>query len=61
MVMSQDQNAGCSHNIKSENSYFERVVGNNLKKSKFYSGRNLGQTKAMGCLLSFGAESFVFQ
>jgi hypothetical protein len=25
MVMSQDQNAGQSHNIKIENSYFERV------------------------------------
>jgi len=45
MVMSQDQNAGQSHNIKIDNSSFERVeefkiFGNNRNKSKFYSGRN---------------------
>ena len=51
MVMSRDQNAGRSHDIKNDNSSFERVehfensrtfkkLWNNLNKSKFYSGRN---------------------
>ena len=53
MVMSQYQNAERSHNIKTDNSSFERVeefkylettlvqiFGNNLNESKFYSGRN---------------------
>jgi hypothetical protein len=42
MVMSRDQNTGLSQNIKTDNSSFERVeiFGNNLNKSKFYSGRN---------------------
>ena len=44
LVMSQDQNAEGSHSIKTNNSSFERVeefkYGNNLNKSKFYSGRN---------------------
>jgi len=45
MVMSQDQNAGWSHNINIDNSSFEsveefKIFGNNLNKSKFYSGRN---------------------
>ena len=43
-VMSRDQNAEGSHSIKIDNSSFERVeelkFGNNLNKSKFYSGRN---------------------
>jgi len=42
VVMSRDQNAGRSHNIRTENSSFERVeqlkyLGTNLKS---YSGRN---------------------
>jgi hypothetical protein len=46
MVTSQDQNAGRSHSIKTDNSSFEKVeelkyvFENNLNKSKFYSGRN---------------------
>jgi len=45
MVMSREQNTGRSHNIKIDNSSFERVeqfkyLGNNVNKSKFYSGRN---------------------
>jgi hypothetical protein len=47
------------------NSSFERVksptFGNNLNKSKFYSGRNLEQVGFNECLLSFGAESFVYK
>jgi len=37
------------------------MVGDNLNKSKFYSGRNEEQIEVRECLLSFGAESFVFQ
>jgi hypothetical protein len=45
MVMSRDQIAGRIHNIKTDGSSCERVeelnkFGNNLNKSKFYSGRN---------------------
>jgi hypothetical protein len=45
MAMSRDQKAGRSHNIKIDNSSFERVeefkyFGTNLTKLKFYSGRN---------------------
>jgi hypothetical protein len=32
-----------------------------LKKSKFYTGRKEEQIEVRECLLSFGAESFVFQ
>jgi len=49
MVMSRDQNVGRSRNVKSENQLFERVnnkiYGNNLNESKFYSGRNYEQTE----------------
>ena len=42
MVMSRDQNAGRSHNIKIDNKSFERVeefkyLGEKINKSKFYS------------------------
>jgi hypothetical protein len=37
------------------------MFGNNLKVTKFYPGRNEGQFEVRECLLSFGAESFVFQ
>jgi hypothetical protein len=45
MAMSRDQNSGCSHNIKTVNSAFERaeqfqMFGNNLNVSELYSGRN---------------------
>ena len=46
MVMSRDQNAGRIHSMKIDNSSIERVeerlqiFGNNIKKSKFYCGRN---------------------
>jgi len=45
MVMCPDQNAGRSHNVKTENQLFERVnnkiYGNNPNESKFYSGKKL--------------------
>ena len=37
------------------------MVENNINESKFYSERNYEQTEVRKCLLSFGAESFVFQ
>jgi hypothetical protein len=37
------------------------MFGKNSKESKFYSGRNSEQIEVRECLLSFGAESFVFQ
>ena len=45
MVISREQKAGRSHNIKTGNKSFERVeefkyFGTNLKHKKFYSGRN---------------------
>ena len=45
----------------SEDNMLVQIFGNNLNKSKFYSGRNEEQTEVRECLLSFGAESFVFQ
>ena len=38
-----------------------QILWNNHNKPKFHSGRNLVQTEIRECLLSFGAESFVFQ
>jgi hypothetical protein len=38
-----------------------QIFGNNLNVSKFYSGRNKVQIEFRECLLSFSAESFVFQ
>jgi len=43
LVMSGNQNAVRSHNIKSDKGFFERVeyfFRTNLDWSKFYSGRN---------------------
>ena len=44
MIMFRDQKAGRSHSMKTDNSSIERVgvqiFGNNVNKSKFYSGRN---------------------
>jgi hypothetical protein len=66
MLMSRDQTAERIHNIKIHNSYFERIgrvqiFGYNINKLKFNSGRNQEQTEVRECLLSFGAESFIFQ
>jgi outer membrane protein W len=59
MVMSREQNAGQSHNIKTDNSYFQRVeqfkyLGTTIM-NQFYFGKDSGRE----CLLSFSAESFV--
>ena len=37
------------------------MSGNDVNRSKFYSGRNQEEIEVRECLLSFGAESFVFQ
>ena len=37
-----------------------QIFENNFNKSKFYSGKNYEQIEVRECLLSFGAESFVF-
>jgi hypothetical protein len=37
-----------------------KLFGNNLNESKFYLERNLEQIEIKECLLSFGAEFFVF-
>ena len=67
MVMSGDQNAGRSHNniqVNTDNSSFERVdsssIWEQLKKSKFYSGRNCEQFEFRECLLSFDLSFFNF-
>jgi len=62
--MSREENAGRSHNIKTDNRSFEmaeqfKYLGTTVKKSKYYSGRNKGKIEVRKCFLSFGAESFV--
>jgi hypothetical protein len=66
MVISRNQNAGRNHNIKNEIPFLEkRGMFSNIweqpYQSKFYSGRNYEQIEVRECLLSFGAESSVFQ
>ena len=58
MVMSQNQNAGQSHNIKIDNSSFERVeqfkcLGTTLMSQNYVQE----DFRSRECLLSFGAES----
>jgi len=60
MAISRDKNAGGSHSIKNDNSFFERIFGNKLNESKSYSGRNYEQIEVRECWLIFGAERFVF-
>ena len=64
MVISRDHNAGRSHNIKIQNSLFERVdefkyLGTTLTNQNFIQEEI--KSRLRECLLSFGAESFVFQ
>ena len=66
MRLSRDQNARRNHSTKIDNSSVERVeefkyLGTTLTNKKFYSGTNEEQIEVRECLLSFGAESFVFQ
>jgi hypothetical protein len=41
--------------------YFGRLLETCFNRSKFYSERNKEQIEVKECLLSFGAETFVFQ
>ena len=64
MVMSRAQNAGRNHSVRIYNSTFERVeefkyLGTTLTKILFR--KKLKQIEVRKWLLSFGAESFVFQ
>jgi hypothetical protein len=61
LVMLRVQNAGQSHNIKTDNCSFQRVgqfkyLGTTIM-NQFYSGRN----SVRECLPSFSAKSFVIQ
>jgi len=63
--MSQDQNARWSHNLNFDNESIEKVeqfkyLGTTIM-NQFYSVRNYEQNEVRLCLLSFGAQSFVFQ
>jgi len=66
MVMSREQNAGRSHNIKIDNSSFERVEQFKCFATTLINRNSIqeevkSRLKARECLLSFGAESFVFR
>jgi hypothetical protein len=65
MVMSSDQNAGQNHNIKTGNKFFERVEQfKNLEitmRSQNSIYEEIKSREVRECLLSFTAESFVFQ
>ena len=66
MVMSRDQNAGQNHSVRIDNSTFERVeefeyLGTTLTIQNSIREEIKSRLKVRKCLLSFGAESFVFQ
>ena len=62
--MSQDQNAGRSHSLKTDNGSFEglelfKCLGTTLTNQNSIQ-EEIRLTEVRECLLSFGAESFVF-
>jgi len=66
MVMSLDQNAGRIQSVRIDNSTFERVeefkyLGTTLTHQNSITEEIKEQIEVRKCLLSFGAESFVFQ
>jgi len=65
IVMSPDQNAGRSRNIKTDNSSFARVEQFNYLGTTLTNQNSIQEeiksVLVRECLLSFGAESFVFQ
>jgi hypothetical protein len=66
MVMSRDRNAERTHSMKTDNSSFERVdefkyFGTTLTNQNSIQEEIKSRLKSWKCLLSFGAESFVFQ
>jgi len=65
MVISRNQNAGRSHSIRTDDSFFERVeqfkyLGTTLMKQNSIQEEIKSRVKSRECLLSFDAESFVF-
>jgi hypothetical protein len=63
MTMSRDQNAGRNHSVRTDNSTFAReeefkYLGTTLTNQNSIPEEQIEVRK---CLLSFGAESFVFQ
>jgi len=66
MAMSRDQNAGLSHSIKIDSSSFERVeelkyLGTTLTNQNSIQEEIKSRLQVREYLLSFSAESFVFQ
>jgi len=66
MIMSRGQNAVRSHSIKTVNSFFEKVedfihLGTILTNKNFLQEGIKEKIETRECLLSFDAESFVFQ
>ena len=64
--MSRDKDTGRSHNIKIDNCSFEMVeefeyLGTTLTNKNSIQEQNEEQIEVEECLLSFCAESFVFQ
>jgi hypothetical protein len=65
MVMSRDRNAGRGHSVKIDNSSIERVeefkyLGTTLTDQNSIQEEIKSRLK-LECMLSFGAESVVFQ
>jgi hypothetical protein len=63
MVMSWDRNTGRGHSVKIDNSSTERVEEFKYLEMKLTDQNSIQekQIEVRECLLSFGAESFVFQ
>jgi len=66
MVMSRDQNVGRNHSVGINNRTFERVqefkyLGTTLTHQNSIAEEIKSRLRLGKCLLSFGAESFVFQ
>ena len=64
--MSRDQNAGRIHSVRIDNSTFERVeefkyLGTTLTNQNSIAEEIKSRLRSRKCLLSFGAEPFVFQ
>jgi hypothetical protein len=64
--MYRDQNEGRIHSVRIDNSSFGRAeefkyLGTTLTNQNSNCRRNYEQIEVRKCLLSFGAESFVFQ
>ena len=65
MVMSRDQNAGQNHGVRIDSNTFEKVEEfKNLETTLTFQNpirEEIKRREVRKCLLSFGAESFVFQ